>query len=86
MNLTFGLYCDVMEGQTSQNFPLSTSGVREICLDGAGYVFVAGFGVFFLFSHGYDVMVEQGEKDILQGFVNVKVESVCGTCRCLGGP
>ena len=64
-NLTLSRYYDVIKEQTNQNFPLSTSKVYEICLDKAMYVLITKFSVFFIFSHGYDVIIKQTKKKII---------------------
>ena len=61
-NLTLSRYYDVIKEQTNQNFPLSTSKIYEIYLDIAIYVLITKTSVYFVFSHGYDVIIKQTKK------------------------
>ena len=64
-NLTLSRYYDVIKEQTNQNFPLSTSKIYEIYLDIAIYVLITKTSVYFVFSHGYDVITKQTKKKSL---------------------
>ena len=35
--------------------------------------------VFCVFSHGYDVIIKQTKKNMIEKFVNLKIEPICGT-------
>ena len=63
-NLTLSRYYDVIKEQTNHNFPLSTSKVYEICLDITIYVLITKTSVYFVFSHGYDVIIKQTKKKL----------------------
>ena len=64
-NLTLSCYYDDIKEQTNQNFPLSTSKIYEIYLDIAIYVLITKTSVYFVFSHGYDVIIKQTKKKSL---------------------
>ena len=46
---------------------------------------ITKFDVFCVFSHGYDVIIKQNKENRIKKFLNLKIESISGTCRCFSG-